>query len=53
MGAIHVRDGAAWCLIRSDAYRFDTELEAIGEIPQPVPAEFPRPILAYTSAAQA
>jgi hypothetical protein len=46
-------DGAVWWLIRSDTYRFDSELEVIGEIPQPVPAEFPRPILAYARAAQA
>jgi hypothetical protein len=42
-----------WWLIRSDTYRFDSELDAIGEIRQLAPAEFPRPILAYTCAAQA
>jgi len=46
-------DGAVWWLICSDTYRFDSELEAIGEIPQPVPAEFSRPILAYARADQA
>ena len=46
-------DGAVWWLIRSDTYRFDSELDAIGQIRQLAPAEFPRPILAYTCAAQA
>jgi hypothetical protein len=43
-------DGDVWWFIRSDTYRFDSEVDVIAEIPQPVTAGFPRPILAYAQA---
>jgi hypothetical protein len=46
-------DGAVWWFTRSDTYRFDSELDVVGEIPKPVSVEFPRPVLAYARAAQA